>query len=91
MLLQLLADAAGSSHQVAGGEDSHLLHRHAAIGEGAHGRLGGEVDRVLVGVLAELGHMNPEDPDVITGHRVLLHPSLSYRVFRQAIGSIHAE
>ena len=29
-------------------------------------RLGREVDGVLVGVLAELGHVDPEDPDVVT-------------------------
>ena len=33
-------------------------------------RLGRQVDGVLVGVLAELGHVDPEDPDVVTGaHR----------------------
>ena len=41
------------------------LHRHAAVGERGQGRLGGEVDGVLVGVLAELGHVDPEDPDVV--------------------------
>ena len=46
------------------------LHGHAAVGERGHGRLGGEVDGVLVGVLAELGHVDPEDPDVVAGHRV---------------------
>ena len=31
--------------------------------------LGGEVDGVLVGVLAELGHVDPEDPDVVSSCR----------------------
>ena len=33
--------------------------------------LGGEVDGVLVGVLAELGHRDAEDPDVVAGHRLM--------------------
>ena len=40
--------------------------------------LGGEVDGVLVGVLAELGHVDPEDPDVVA-HGVLLSLSCSRR------------
>ena len=40
-----------------------------AVGQGAEGGLGGQVDRVLVGVLAELGHVDPEDPDVVACHR----------------------
>ena len=68
LLLQLLADAAAHRHEVARGEHAHLLHRHAAVGERAHRRLGREVDGVLVGVLAELRHVDPEDPDVVTCH-----------------------
>ena len=34
--------------------------------------LGGEVDGVLVGVLAELGHVDPEDPDVVAHAMSLL-------------------
>ena len=39
--------------------------RDPGVGEGAHDRLGPEVDDVVVGVLAELGHVDPEDPDVV--------------------------
>jgi hypothetical protein len=73
LLLQLLAEPAGAAEQVAGGEDAHVPHRHAltGVGERAEHRLGPEVDGVLVGVLAELGHVDAEDPDVVA-HRVLL-------------------
>ena len=44
-----------------------------AVGQGAEHGLRGQVDHVLVGVLAELGHVDPEDPDVI-GVPCLLTP-----------------
>src|SRR5690606_5309078 len=64
LLLQLLGDAA-HAHEVAGCQHTHFLHRHAAVGEGGQRRLSGKVDGVLVRVLAELGHVDPEDPDVV--------------------------
>ena len=65
LLLDLLADAA-RAHQVAGGEDADVGHRDPTVGQGGEDRLGGEVDDVLVRILAELGHVDPEDPDVVT-------------------------
>ena len=38
----------------------------AGVGECGQHRFGREVDDVLVGVLAELGHVDSEDPDVVT-------------------------
>ena len=75
LLLDLLADAA-RSHQVAGGHDAHLAHRDAAVGERAHGGFGGEVDDVLVGVLAELRHRDAQDVHVL-GHGRLLSVQFS--------------
>ncbi len=66
LLLQLLADAGRRAHEVAGGEHAHVLHGDAGVAERAERGLGGEVDGVLVGVLAELRHVDPEDPDVFT-------------------------
>src|SRR5262249_4730309 len=70
LLLQLLPERA-PSHQVAGGEDADPLDGHAAIAQRTPGRLGGEVDGVLVRVLPELRHVDAEDPDVFA-HGCLL-------------------
>ncbi len=91
LLLELLADAA-AAHQVAGGQHAHVLHRHAAVGQRGERGLRGQVDDVLVGVLAELGHVDAEDPDVVA-HGVLLVElgSMSWvsgrSVSRQSTGS----
>ena len=71
LLLDLLTHAA-AAHEVARCEDADVLHRHTAVSECCHGGLGREVHDVLVRVLAELGHFDPEDPDVVAGHGVLL-------------------
>src|SRR5690606_24148021 len=65
LLLELLADAGAGTQQVAGGQDVDVLDRHAPVGQRTQGGLGGEVHRVLVGVLAELGHPDAEDPHVV--------------------------
>src|SRR6185295_15354606 len=66
LFLQLLADCGVGRHETAGGEHADVLHGHAAVGQRTHGRLGGQVDGVAVEVLAELGHVDPEDPDVVS-------------------------
>ena len=75
LLLQHLADGRGAAHEVARRDDADLTHGHAAVGERAHDRLRREVDGVLVRVLAELGHRDAEDPDVVA-HEVLPLSSL---------------
>jgi hypothetical protein len=64
LLLQLLAHAA-TAEQVAGGEDAHVLDGLSGVGERTRRGLRREVDAVLVGVLAELRHVDPENPDVV--------------------------
>jgi hypothetical protein len=71
LLLQLLTDTRVRLHQTACGQDAHLLHGDPAVAQGAHRGLGRQVDRVLVGMLAELGHRDAKDPDVVA-HGVLL-------------------
>ena len=68
LLLQPLTHPGVGLHQATGREHADVAHRHPAVGEGGHRRFGREVDRVLVGVLAELRHLDAEDPDVVTGH-----------------------
>ena len=65
LLLQLLTDSS-AAEQIACREDADVAHRHAGIGEGAEDRFGAEVDDVLVEVLAEFGHVDPQDPGVVT-------------------------
>ena len=70
LLLQLLPDSGVGRHQVPGGDDADVGHRHAGIGERAGRGLGREVDSVFVGMLAEFGHPDAEDPDVVaSAHR----------------------
>ena len=52
-------------HLAAGGH-ADVFHGHAGVTECTQDGLGGEVDRILVDVLAELGHVDPEDPDALT-------------------------
>ena len=63
LLLQGLA--ARAAHEVAEPQDADVLHGDAAVGQGTHGGLGRQIDGVLVGVLPELGHVDPEDPNVL--------------------------
>ena len=56
------------AHEVAGRQDAHVLHGDTAVGQGAQSGFGGQVDGVLVRVLPELGHVDPEDPDVFSCH-----------------------
>jgi hypothetical protein len=42
-----------------------MSHGDPTVGQRRQGRLGGQVDHVGLGVLAELGHVDPEDPDVV--------------------------
>ena len=63
LLLELLAACRPRAHEVARGEHAHVLHLDATVGERAERRLGREVDHVEVGVLAELGHVDPKDPE----------------------------
>jgi hypothetical protein len=84
LLLELLADRARAAHQVAGGEHAHVLHRDAAVGEGAEGGLGSEVEDVLVLVLAELRHRDAEDVDVV-GHDRFLSCSCAALAVREAL------
>ncbi len=74
LLLQLLADPGAGVHQVAGGEHADVGHRDTAVGECVCRRLCGEVDGVAVGVLAELGHVDAEDPDVVAGAHCVTAP-----------------
>jgi hypothetical protein len=90
LLLELLADARAGGHEVAGRQHTHLAHGHAAVGKRPHGGLGGEVDRVEVGVLAELGHVDSENPDVVTGH-VAVPPSLCCSSGPHSPGRLEAE
>ena len=70
LLLQLLTDPGVGGHQIAGRQHTDVGHGHARVGERAGRGLGGKVNGVPVGVLAEFGHPDPEDPDVVTGaHR----------------------
>ena len=89
LLLELLADPEAAADQVAGGEDAHVLHRHAGVGQAAEGRLGGEVDRVLVGVLPELGHVIPriQTPSV-SRHRVLLRFAERFEAEADGLGAL---
>ncbi len=73
LLLQLLADAGAGGHEAAGGDHPHVGHGHPAVGQSTEDGLGGQVHHVLVRVLAEFGHVDPEDPQVVRCHR---HPSL---------------
>ena len=68
LLLQLLADAGVGRHQVAGADHPHVLHLDAAVGQGAEHGLGGQVDQVQVRVLAELRHVDAQDPQVVGCH-----------------------
>ena len=54
-----------ATHEVAGADDADVLHGHPAVGERAVRRLGGQVDDVLVRVLAELRHVDAEDPELL--------------------------
>ena len=51
-------------HEVAGADDADVLHRHAGVGQRALHGLRRQVDDVLVGVLPELGHVDPQDPQL---------------------------
>ncbi len=68
LLLDLLADAGVGGHQVPCADHTHVAHRHPAVGQRAEYGLGGQVDQVLVGMLAELGHVDPENPNVVGCH-----------------------
>jgi hypothetical protein len=68
LLLQLLADPRGGVHEVARREHAHLAHRDASVRERGARRLRREIDGIAVGVLAELRHVDPQDPDVVTCH-----------------------
>ncbi len=69
LLLEFLPDAFGGFHQVPGGEYADVLDPHAGVGQGAAGGLGCEIHLVEIGMLAELRHMDPENPDRIA-HRL---------------------
>src|SRR4029453_1764593 len=56
-------------HEVAGGEHADVGHGHPGVLQRGHGGLGGQVDDGVVRALAELGHVDPEDPDVSAGHQ----------------------
>ena len=76
LLLEHLADPPGPSHEVPGPHHADVLHRHAAVSQCAHHGLGGQVQGVLVRVLAELGHVDAQYPDVLA-HRIPLGSGLS--------------
>ena len=58
-------------------DDAHVLHGHPAVGQRAEGRLGGQVDGVQVRVLAELGHVDAEDPHLVWRSLLMLVSSLT--------------
>ena len=68
LLLELLPDAGIGRHQVAGADHTDVLHLDPTIGQGPQNGLRGQVDQVLIGVLAELGHMDTQDPQVLRRH-----------------------
>ena len=57
----LLPDPLGRL-EVARADNSDLLHCHPAVRQRAGDGLGGQVDQVQVGMLAELRHVDAEDP-----------------------------
>ena len=65
LLLEHLAGGRGRTHQVARPDDADVLHGHAAVGQRAVRRLEGQVDHVLVRVLAELRHVYAEDEELL--------------------------
>ena len=65
LLLQLLTDAGIGRHQVAGSDHPDVLHLDAAVGQGTQNRFSGQVDQVLVRMLAEFRHVDAQDPQVI--------------------------
>ena len=70
LLLQLLTDPGVRGHQVPGRNDPDVGHGHAGVAERAGRGLSRQVDGVEVGMLAELGHPDPQDPDLVAGaHR----------------------
>ncbi|CAB5024677.1 unannotated protein [freshwater metagenome] len=68
LLLDLLTDARRGVEQRASAYDIHVLDGHAAVGERGQRRDGRQVKHVLVVVTAELGHVSPEDPDIVSSH-----------------------
>ena len=70
LLLKLLSDTGTRVHQVACREHADVRHGDARVGQRARGGLRRQVDGVVVGVLAELGHLDSEDPDLVArAHR----------------------
>ena len=65
LTLEPLPDAQLATDEIPGGQDPDVPHRHPGVRQRPQRRLGGEVDRVLVRVLPESRHADPEDPDTL--------------------------